>query len=283
MMYRLFIPFMYMFHSRLKNTSETVQWFLTDIVPAFFICWYIASPHMGSLSVLAIFVLGILATYSVYEMGYIGNDVFTTSKEAMSPDRLSVEETAFCRSHYVGLIGVRIVVFSLAVGLIYLLAQSLGVTISLVSFLVAMVLLRLIFLAHNTLRGRMTVFTFFGLAVFKYSSVLLLFQPFPANLLPFLIGVTLFPLPRTLGVSNRPKYELPFMKTFVGDFYVFRVRYYILFFVLSLVAYGVWRHELLLLMVLLHGFYLLLRTGALLALKKNLYRRKGPLKIRINQ
>jgi hypothetical protein len=73
------------------------------------------------------------------------------------------------------------------------------------------------------------------------------------------------------------------MKTFVGDFYVFRVRYYILFFVLSLVAYGVWRHELLLLMVLLHGFYLLLRTGALLALKKNLYRRKGPLKIRINQ
>lgn len=277
-MYKFYLPTYYMFHTRLKKWSDRGQWFLTDIVPVFVICWFIAGAALTLPQLTAIYLLAMLATYVIYEMGYVGNDVFTIRKENKPPARLSWDEVRFFEKHYISIIVSRILWFvAVCVG-IYALAAWWGLTLYLVPFLIAMVILRLIFLAHNSVRGRPTILTFFGLATFKYSSVFLLFVPLSAAISPFVLGTLLFPLVRTLGNSTREKYKLPFMPNFVGDFYIFRMKYYGVFVVLSLIFYVLLQSSFALLALVLFSYYFVLRLSTVVALKKAWYKRKTGLK-----
>lgn len=277
-MYKFYVPTYYMFYTRLKKWSDRAQWFLTDIVPVFVVCWFLAGATLTLPQLTALYVLAMLATYVIYEMGYVGNDVFTIRKENKPPARLTWDEVDFFQQHYIGIIAARILWFVAACAGIYALAAWWGLTLYLMPFLLAMVLLRLIFLAHNSVRGRPTILTFFGLATFKYSSVFLLFVPPAAAIAPFVLGTLLFPLVRTLGNSTREKYKLPFMPGFVGDFYHFRVKYYALWSVLSLIVYGLFQSSFALLALGLFAYYLALRLSTIVALRKAWYKRKTGLK-----
>src|SRR5690606_9582250 len=101
-------------------------------------------------------------------------------------------------------------------------------------------LTRLVFYFHNRWRLRLNILTYFLLSLVKYFFLaLILFHcEFPLLLLALLLA---FPLPRTLEHACKVKYGIKLLKRLVGEFDLFRVRYY--GFLLLLFAFLFWFYQ----------------------------------------
>lgn len=141
-------------------------------------------------------------------------------------------------------------------------------------FMVVLLISRVLFFLHNTLRSRLNILTFFGLAITKYIAILFLVVPLDKLFFPITLSILVFPLLRTIEHSSRKKYNLPRYSKVVGSHDILRVRYYILFSIVLAVFYYVFRqNNQYLLGLLIFLYFLCFRYASYLLVKNKMYER----------
>src|SRR5690606_14119835 len=126
------------------------------------------------------------------------------------------------KANFHKIIGTRSLIFLL---LTYILWHFFTDNFSLTYFCSIVGLTRLVFYFHNRLRSRWNILTYLLLSLGKYLFLaLILFQlNYPLSLLALVFA---FPLPRTLEHACKVKYGLKPIKLLIGEFDLFRGRYY---------------------------------------------------------
>lgn len=104
---RCLLPFSYAQYTRFTGAREIVLHALFDWLPAFLLLVVVG--HEPALTAAAYFVLGYLAFISVYECGYIANDVLAVRRETSPRERLAAHVG---RGTIVAWIGFRAAVFA---------------------------------------------------------------------------------------------------------------------------------------------------------------------------
>ena len=261
------LPGYYLFYSRLIRKSERISWLV--VFPfAILLANIMAAPAEWPW-IVGVFLLSFLAWMAVYEVGYLENDVFTIDRETNPTLRISSEDIAWIKSNFYKIVGIRLLLFLLLTCLLwYFFADQ----FSLAYYFATIGLTRLAFYLHNRLRSRWNILTYFLLSSGKYLFLaLILYQlEFPLLLLALILA---FPLPRTLEHACKVKYGLKPLKALVGDFDLFRVKYY----GIGLVFFGVlaWRfpEEGWLIPLAVFVYFFLFRTFVWALIKYANYRR----------
>lgn len=191
---KYFLPFLYSICSRMGHPFYKASALITFLIPLLVvILFYEPLP----LVVLPRFLLALIALYSIYELGYLFNDICTTAFEEDPTFRLSPQERAqihrFIHLH----VALRNTVLLFSV----LALQRLQVE-NLQVFVLLLFFLQLIFALHNSFRGRITLGTFFLLHVLKYISIPVLFIPLSQLGFPLLFLIFLFPFIRALEFAT---------------------------------------------------------------------------------
>jgi hypothetical protein len=267
-MYKYALSFYYLYMSRLKQPIDMLSWILIFLIPPFFLGWYGTPLLFGEY--LLRFSLGFMAFYTLYEVGYLENDIITTQKESSATLRLPFKEQEKITKGYSQIVGFRLL---LVLFFLLLLRGVVGSWEALSAFLLLLLVSRVVFWFHNHLRNRGNIVTYFLLASLKYGMVFTLNGTQEEGL--FLLGVLLlFPLPRTLEHMARKRYGFKRYALRMGSYDCFRIVYYggfvfiLLIPLLSSEMSGRWW--------LLEGFgvyFLLFRLGAYGLLRRGYYKR----------
>ena len=222
---RFLLPWTYLVHSRLKARMEQVSWVLINPVVVTAIAAYVTvlspGPFIGALA------LAFIAWQSVYETGYLENDLVTTQREAAPTLRLASElHSAATRSYWILITGKLCVAGLACIGLVALGGSEPEDGLAVGRFIGLLIASRLAFYAHNSVRSRLNVVTYLGLAGLKYGTIPALFYTGTEWWAFGAVVVLPFPLLRTLEHARKDKYHLSIASRLIQDVDRFRPMYY---------------------------------------------------------
>jgi len=262
------IPFYYLVLSRLKSKIDRVSWIIIFIVPTFLLGLFFTD--MSFYKYTLVFILANLVFYSLYEIGYMENDIQTTKKEKNPTIRINNSEYIYLNQNYSRVIKIKYIIVFILVVLLALIVEDIK---RLELFIGVLIVSRLFFYLHNFFRSRLNILTFFVLAITKY--VMILFLVVPSDKLAFSIvmAIIIFPLLRTIEHASRNKYHLSTYATLIGNHDLFRLKYYLTILVITILLYYFFHIESLFIIIILLVYFFLFRFFSYLLVKKNIYKR----------
>lgn len=247
MFLRFLLPYTYFYGSRVKQLKYNLYYLIIDwAVPLALLIYFTGYDWRGALGH---FALAYLAFISLYEIGYLGNDVYSVRKE--DKPRRRVPDFDPSDAVVAAWIGVRLLAFSAISWQLHVLANPLWLTFYAV--------LAVFFYLHNALKDKeLKVMTFVNLAFVRYLAPVFIFLS-PGQLLLIAAPVVLnYVFYRTLmymdskDLLHMPSRRLP----------AYKVNYYLLVggvsLLLSLMGHS-W------VPLLITGYYLLFWTAVKLA------------------
>ncbi len=185
-----FLPTSYTLHSRIGSAKELISWIY--LFP--FYCFFAAS-FFGADFDYVVFILVYLSVISIYEIGYLYNDLRVSVSE--DNPTLRVSDHWFHENfQYLVFSRLFFLIFSLfSIFIIYDFQYKLY-------YLIGLVFLGVSFCLHNYFRGAINVLTFNILSFFKYFCMLVLFGDFIVLLFTYIC----FPLIRTFEYASLKGY-----------------------------------------------------------------------------
>jgi len=270
-MIRYIVPGFCLFHTRLTRRLDRVSWVIVNPLAILLLSYVFTDLSLPFL--LVGFPLGFLCFLSIYETGYIENDVVTVKGEDRPTVRFSREEAMRIEESYWPLIAWKVAIALLLLMSLTLWVRYGGEAARVGLFVGCLVAARFFFRIHNSIRNRWNILTYLGLSVLKYLSLPLLFGGEGRTLELVLLTVTMFPLVRTVEHATKPLYRFPGLRRFVGNFDTFRVKYYCILFALAWTAALLWGFQPDVPFLLLYGYFLAFRIGALVAVRLLRYQR----------
>ncbi len=168
------------------------------------------------------YTLVLLATFSLYELGYIFNDTVAVRRESQPSLRLSETETRYFFAHQWQIIGIRVLTAAACIWALYIIHYPIY------ALLCALSLMGALFALYNHWRNRYNVFLYIWLVCSRYlpfmclsehgmSEYILLFISYP-----LLIGIERF---------SMPSYRWPLIRQLIpteASKALFRAAYYII-------------------------------------------------------
>ncbi|WP_158860511.1 wbuO protein [Lunatibacter salilacus] len=268
-MHTYVIPFQYLYISRLKRISEVLS--LLWIYPMYLIFFLFYLYAIPTNSHILGFVIGFIAWMAIYEIGYLENDSITIHKEKFPNLRIDTDRINFIRSNLKTIVVLRVILFGILVGANW--ATNLW-TISQCGWFIGWVLMgRLFFSLHNSLRSRINILTYFGLCVTKYFVFPFLLLGMDYGLEPYVVILLTFPLLRTLEHAVKPKYQLVTLQQVVEGLDTFRLGYYAF---ALLIALAISRFfDLLPTLALSVLYFFIFRFGIWLLIRSKVYSREA--------
>lgn len=232
-MYLYYLPFFYLISSRLKTKYELISWQVIFFIPQLLISYYYL--NVRSDLFIHLFLISQIIFYSLYETGYIENDVITTKKEKNPTIRLDKKENKFIIKNYSKLINLRFLVTLFFLLVIIWLDSFSAYRLNLMNFIILLILTKIIFYIHNSIRNRLTIITFFLLSILKYTFPLVLFINEKEIFFPLLLTFITFPLLRTIEVASLKRYNLKKLSIISTNIDKFRILYYSFLFMMVLI------------------------------------------------
>ena len=223
-----YIPFGYYYAVRLGTIPKLLSWLLIYVMPTAF---YAAIGYSGAPALFACnYLLILIATFSLYECGYIVNDTISIRHEEQPAIRLYDYNFVYFERKKYYIFGARILISLAALFALYALTEDMIMVIRTGTALITMSIL---FAIYNRWRSRYNVWLYPFLVCSRYVPLMLLSpHPWEVWLLLFLS----FPLLNALERFSMPRYRWPLMKKLIPteeSKTLFRVAYYCL---LSLIA-----------------------------------------------
>ncbi|WP_066875150.1 hypothetical protein [Clostridium mediterraneense] len=222
-MTKYIIPFLYTFYTRTKGNSKKVAYLFTFIIPVFLFAY--AMLYKSNISPVTIgvgVIVALIGTMSIYEIGYIRNDVFTIKTEKNPTLRLSKDELTYVEKNITTILIVKYIIAILSVIIIYFLK------LEYIQFLIALVLIEIFYFMHNKVRGRLSILSFFILSTLRYITALMIFK---GNvLLTIAVFIVAISIPRTFEKASEKKFNikyLAFMRDGTVELNLVRFLYYI--------------------------------------------------------
>jgi hypothetical protein len=226
---RFLIPGRYTVETRIDGRRQAVSWLLTNVgvISVLSLPFLAGSAHslVGLLASVAALALALVAWHSLYEVGYLVNDVVTSTREADPTLRWRPHEAARLRSALPWLAAAKLGLAAGAIAVIALLDVASGARLEVVSFGAGLVALAAAFTLHNLVRSRANLLTFLLLLTLKYVSIPLLVAPPDATLELVVVIAIAVPLLRTVEYATLPRFALPRLATVVQPVERFRVLY----------------------------------------------------------
>lgn len=219
------VPGGYLLRSRLEGRTARVSWFLINPVVIGIAAAWVTT--MAFPAFMLAFVLAFLAWQSVYEIGYLENDIQTVKRESSPTLRLPPDAHRLLATRYRVIVGIKWLIAGLLTILLALLDVQGVISFHFVVFVALLAATRLAFRAHNTLRTRTNIATYFALAALKYATLPAGFNGSESTLLLVVVLCLVFPTVRTIEHACKVKYGFPTLARWVGDFHRFRLIYYL--------------------------------------------------------
>ncbi|MAJ23538.1 MAG: hypothetical protein CMI75_07140 [Candidatus Pelagibacter sp.] len=272
-MVKFYIPFYYLFHTRLKTKMEIFSWQIIFIVPQFLITYFYLELRIDIF--LQLFLLSQLIFHTLYEVGYIENDTITTKKEINPTLRLNKKSAKYVKNNFQKLIYFRYFIVILLLGLLNSINLSLKFELNVASFILVLLFNRLFFLFHNHLRSRLNILTFFILAVTKYIFPLVLFISNESILYPIILSVIAFPLLRSIEICTLKRHNFKNFVKIIVNLDKFRILYYLISLITCII---IWHFSYLSdqnisLAILIFIYFALFRAVSYFLIKKGIYKR----------
>lgn len=231
----IFLPAYYFHITRARRLFEFFSWMY--IYPFFFIFFIFL--YSTDYSLLFSFVFYFLSIFHVYESGYIENDIQTVKKEEKPTIRHTRSDQFFINKNYYMIQRLRCVVSILFLVISSFFASTLWV---LFYGAVGLILCKVLFFLHNSIRSNLNILTYFMLVSFRYLSCLffafIFLNEIKASYLCLTVLVMLlFPVVRTIEHASKPRYKIFFLSFIVRNMDVFRVCYYFCLFLVFLLIF----------------------------------------------
>ncbi len=222
-----YIPFGYLYCVRLRSVAKLLSWLLLYILPTAF---YAAVGYSCSWALFVLqYTLVLLATFTLYEAGYIINDTIATRHEKEPSLRLNDNEAAYFYAHQWTILCTRIAISILCLAALSFTTPILSVSLSLTAMCI-------LFALYNHWRNKYNVFLYMWLVFSRYIPFMLLCSH--STIIYILLFVS-YPLLIGLERFSMPSYRWPLFRTIIPDEQSkarFRVIYYIIL-LLALVPY----------------------------------------------
>ncbi len=267
-----FIPFSYLYFVRLGTIGKLASWLLLYPLLTFFYAFALHNWQFDTQFCLT-YLLILLSTFSIYECGYIFNDVFAVEREEKPAIRLYPHNFDFAKKHIWQIVFCRIL-WALACLAILYFVQPLSVILW---QLVLLIFIPLVFALYNHIRNKFSAFVYPFLVFSRYLPLLLLWADSPDFWEILLLMYSAFPLLNAIERFSMETYRFSFIKWAIpteSSKTQFRIIYYLFFaIVLSTVFFMIEKSFLLLL-----PFYVLLVYRVILALIVHYKTPKGYLK-----
>jgi hypothetical protein len=208
-----YLPIYYTFYTRLINKKSRVAWCFTYLFPVFLTIYDLRANLWESIFVGA---LCCLATYSIYEYGYIINDAVLIKKEINPTLRLTAHEITYANNHRVLIFLFRIFCLFLLVASSIYFDEKLGY-----SLFFSCACIFILYYFYNRIRSRWNIPLYSLLVFFRYfGSISLLVEP-TQNIILWL----LYPLCVTIEFCKKDKYGFKSL-TLIHSVDKFRALYY---------------------------------------------------------
>lgn len=234
-MLRFYIPFYYLIHSRLKSNFDLLSWQIIFIVPQFSITYFYLNTR-SDIFILLFFITQLIF-HTLYEVGYIENDILTTKNEKKPTLRLNKVSANYIKKNYSSISYFRYFIVLFFIGVLFWLDSFIAYRLNILSFIALLALSRVFFFIHNSVRGRLNILTFFLLSVTKFIFPVVLFIRFETLLYPILLLVIIFPFLRTIEISTLRRHNFKNFSKIINDIDRFRILYYLVNSLLFLVAW----------------------------------------------
>lgn len=272
-MYLFYIPIFYLIHSRLKTKFDLISWQIIFLIPQFAITYFYL--HTRSDIFVQLFLISQFIFHTLYEVGYIENDIVTTRNEKKPTIRLDKKSIAYLKKNYFKVIYLKYIIAIFFIGLLYWIDSFTAYRLNLEAFLVLLVLNRIIFFIHNSIRNRFNILTFYLLSVTKYIFPIILFINFKTMLFPLILMILVFPVLRTIEVCTLKKHNLKLLSKLVYNIDRFRVFYY---FFITVVFIIIWYFSILStkdfsISIFILIYFLLFRICTKFLIEKGVYKR----------
>jgi hypothetical protein len=270
---KFYIPFYYLFYTRLKTKLEIISWQIIFIIPQFFITSFYTEIRLGIF--LQLFLLSQLIFHTLYEIGYIENDISTIKKEKNPTLRLDKISASYIESNYKKIIYLRYCGVLLFLGLLYFIDTSFKFDTNVIFFIWLILFNRIFFYFHNNIRNRFNILTFFILAVTKYIFPLVLFVSVEIMLYPIILSVMAFPLLRSIEICMLKRHNFIKFVKIVTDLDKFRILYYLIGLIVCLVIryFSDINDQNFRIAFLLFVYFLFYRVVSYFFIKKGIYKR----------
>ncbi|MGL5049646.1 MAG: hypothetical protein ACRC6E_03325 [Fusobacteriaceae bacterium] len=213
--YKYTIPFYYTLKTRTLKINKKISYIFTYLFPVF-ILFFRASFDLKSLFA---FFLSLIGTISIYEVGYLENDIKTVKKEINPTLRLKESETLDIESNFYKIIFIKYFISGL---IVYILSFKFKISY----FILGLFLIQIIYLFHNRIRNKINLISFFLLSTLRYLTPLLIrVNDINYNFFQILLYISLV---RLLEKSSEEKYKIKFLSFVKNNLGIFRVLYYVL-------------------------------------------------------
>lgn len=265
---KFILPFHYLFVSRLRPLKDKISWFLIFPVPVILLVVF-SNNSSNTIGLVVVTFLGLFAAQSLYEIGYLVNDVLTVRNEKSPTIRLSSDEQLFVIERFNAIVSARIILFIITAYCIYLYGKYVDIMTQSLIFLAMMAITQIAFLFHNYNRNRLNVLSYFILSTGRYTSAPLLLANDSNVLILAITTILMMPLLRTIEHACKPKYNFKLLRNVVVPFEKFRVLYYILITALS-VIYCVYCNDKSMYIVGIFSYYTVYRLSVYIAIRKNI-------------
>ena len=272
-MFRFYIPFSYLIHSRLKKTFDLLSWQIIFILPQFAITYFYL--YIRSDLFVVIFFVTQIIFHTLYEIGYLENDILTTKKEKKPTIRISKISRNYIKNNYSKIINFRYLVVFCFLGILYWLDSFSAYRLNILTFIALLFLNRLVFFIHNNIRNRLNILTFFILSVTKFIFPIVLFIRPETMLYPILMVIIIFPLLRTIEIITLKRHNFKKFAKIINDVDRFRIFYYSLN---SLLFITFWYFSLIStknfsVTIFVLAYFLLFRISTYFLIKEGVYKR----------
>ncbi len=195
MIWRYLVPGVYHYRTRLRTPRVVLFWLVNVAGVIAVVSWFASGLAIAPFAL--VFVLALGAWQGIYEVGYLENDLVTTARERAPTLRLDARERTALLGRYPQLVATKTLVTIALIAALWAVEATVGSNLNLVAFVAWLVVLRLIYVAHNATRGRLAIVTFAFLQVAKYGAVPLLLLDVEA-LVPFLL-IACTPVPMAVA------------------------------------------------------------------------------------
>jgi len=222
---KYYLPLYYTYISRLKRFPMLISWIMIAVIPLWFFA--LNSSEAPPLSVSVTFIIALLTFYYAYEIGYLENDIKTTTKEKTPTFRLTDAETNLLRTNINSIVRNRyLILLSLLISLYYL-ADEMLPNAHVFPYITGVTVTILVFAVHNNLRNKINIVTFFALSSLKYTVPVIPFMNSGAFLESTVLLILAFPLIRTIEHISRKRYGIIRNEYILKNRHLFRVIYYL--------------------------------------------------------
>lgn len=208
-----YIPFYYLFKTRLLGRSARLAWVFTYIIPTFIVYLYMINESF------ILYFLILLTTFSSYELGYIYNDAELVKKENNPTLRLSQQQHIFYEKNKASIYFIRFLWVIISNLMVSWLCSEYAVFVLLNSLSILF-----IYIVYNSIRNEFNIVLYSLLLMLKYFGVYVFMS---GNVEFIFISWLLYPLCNTLDFATKTRFFTSrYIK--ISDFDKFRVQYYIL-------------------------------------------------------